>query len=124
MPFIQGGQTRADSPGKTIMTQNKAQKTEIRQRMAETGEPYNVARHAVERDRDEDSAVGDGTLGHGAVGDSAVGDSAVGDSAVGDSAVGDSAVGDSPRTARGSASRRSGCGPRRRACGSRGHGSA
>jgi hypothetical protein len=30
------------------MTSNKAQKTAIRQRMAETGEPYSVARHAVE----------------------------------------------------------------------------
>jgi hypothetical protein len=31
-----------------IMTKNKAQKSAIRQRMAETGEPYSVARHAVE----------------------------------------------------------------------------
>jgi hypothetical protein len=31
-----------------IMTQNKAQKAAIRQRMAETGEPYSVARHAVQ----------------------------------------------------------------------------
>ena len=30
------------------MTKNKAQKSAIRQRMAETGEPYSVARHAVE----------------------------------------------------------------------------
>jgi hypothetical protein len=30
-----------------IMTQNKAQKSVIRQRMAETGEPYSVARHAA-----------------------------------------------------------------------------
>jgi hypothetical protein len=30
------------------MTQNKAQKTAVRQRMAETGEPYSVARHVVE----------------------------------------------------------------------------
>ena len=30
------------------MTQNKAQKTAVRQRMAETGEPYSVARHMVE----------------------------------------------------------------------------
>jgi hypothetical protein len=29
------------------MTQNKAQKTAVRQRMAETGEPYSVARHMV-----------------------------------------------------------------------------
>ena len=31
------------------MTQDKARKAAIRQRMAETGEPYSVARHAVER---------------------------------------------------------------------------
>jgi hypothetical protein len=31
-----------------IMTQDKARKIAIRQRMAETGEPYSVARHAVE----------------------------------------------------------------------------
>jgi hypothetical protein len=30
-----------------IMTSNKSQKTDIRQRMSETGEPYSVARHAV-----------------------------------------------------------------------------
>jgi len=30
------------------MTQDKARKIAIRQRMAETGEPYSVARHAVE----------------------------------------------------------------------------
>jgi hypothetical protein len=30
------------------MTQDKARKFAIRQRMAETGEPYSVARHAVE----------------------------------------------------------------------------
>jgi len=30
-----------------IMTSNKAQKTAARQRMAQTGEPYSVARHAV-----------------------------------------------------------------------------
>ncbi len=29
------------------MTSNKSQKTDIRQRMSETGEPYSVARHAV-----------------------------------------------------------------------------
>ena len=40
------------------MTQNKAQKTSIRQRMAETGEPYSVARHAVEREQEE---AADGT---------------------------------------------------------------
>src|SRR5580698_6309659 len=30
------------------MTQHKAQKTAVRQRMSETGEPYSVARHKVE----------------------------------------------------------------------------
>lgn len=34
------------------MTQDKARKAATRQRMAETGEPYSVARHAVERDRE------------------------------------------------------------------------
>src|SRR5439155_12456651 len=33
-----------------IMTQDKARKTATRQRMAETGEPYSVARHAVENE--------------------------------------------------------------------------
>jgi DNA repair exonuclease SbcCD ATPase subunit len=33
------------------MTQNKAQKTATRQRMAETGEPYSVARHAIEAEQ-------------------------------------------------------------------------
>src|SRR4029077_20400215 len=50
MPFIHGGQTRADPPGEMIMTQDKARKTATRQRMAETGEPYSVARHAVENE--------------------------------------------------------------------------
>jgi hypothetical protein len=30
------------------MTRDKAQKTAIRQRMAQTGEPYSVARHVIE----------------------------------------------------------------------------
>src|SRR5260370_20107306 len=34
-------------------TQNKAQKIATRQRMAETGEPYSVARHEVEREHRE-----------------------------------------------------------------------
>jgi hypothetical protein len=50
MPFIHGGQTRADPPGEMIMTQDKAKKAAARQRMAETGEPYSVARHAVENE--------------------------------------------------------------------------
>jgi cell division septum initiation protein DivIVA len=33
------------------MTRNKAQKTATRQRMAETGEPYSVARHMIEDDQ-------------------------------------------------------------------------
>ena len=33
------------------MTRNKAQKTATRQRMAETGEPYSVARHVIEDDQ-------------------------------------------------------------------------
>ena len=41
-----------------IMTRNKAQKTAARQRMAETGEPYSVARHAIERDH-EGATAGD-----------------------------------------------------------------
>jgi hypothetical protein len=35
-----------------IMTQDKARKATIRQRMAETGEPYSVARHAVGREHE------------------------------------------------------------------------
>jgi hypothetical protein len=35
-----------------IMTQDKAWKAATRQRMAETGEPYSVARHAVEREHE------------------------------------------------------------------------
>jgi Asp-tRNA(Asn)/Glu-tRNA(Gln) amidotransferase A subunit family amidase len=35
-----------------IMTQDKARKAATRQRMAKTGEPYSVARHAVEREHD------------------------------------------------------------------------
>ncbi len=34
------------------MTQDKARKAATRQRMAETGEPYSVARHAVEREHE------------------------------------------------------------------------
>src|SRR4249920_2881982 len=33
-----------------IMTQDKARKAATRQRMAETGEPYSVARHAVQNE--------------------------------------------------------------------------
>ena len=38
------------------MTQDKARKAATRQRMAETGEPYSVARHAVEDEAAEGSA--------------------------------------------------------------------
>ena len=38
--------------GKTIMTQDKARKAAARQRMAETGEPYSVARRAVQDEHD------------------------------------------------------------------------
>ena len=34
------------------MTQDKARKAATRRRMAETGEPYSVARHAVEREHE------------------------------------------------------------------------
>jgi hypothetical protein len=55
-----------------IMTQNKAQKTHIRQRMAETGEPYSVARHAV-----ADGVVEDGVIEDSVVEDSVIEDYAV-----------------------------------------------
>ena len=44
------------------MTQDKARKTATRQRMAATGEPYSVARHAVENEHDipEDPAAAPG----------------------------------------------------------------
>ena len=38
------------------MTQDKARKAATRQRMAETGEPYSVARHAVETEAADQSA--------------------------------------------------------------------
>ena len=36
------------------MTADKARKSATRQRMAETGEPYSVARHAVQDEHDDD----------------------------------------------------------------------
>lgn len=48
--------------GKMIMTSNKAQKSAIRQRMSETGEPYSVARNAMlsrEQDADLDVVLAD-----------------------------------------------------------------
>src|SRR5208283_3670439 len=42
-----------------IMTEDKARKIATRQRMAETGEPYSVARHAVEREQAEDQPAPD-----------------------------------------------------------------
>src|SRR5207344_2173259 len=59
MPFTHGGQTRADPPGEMIMTQDKARKTATRQRMAKTGEPYSVARHAVENQAGAQSTADD-----------------------------------------------------------------
>jgi hypothetical protein len=41
------------------MTQHKARKIAIRQRMAETGEPYSVARHAVQDEPDAPEDVRD-----------------------------------------------------------------
>ena len=41
------------------MTEDKARKIATRQRMAETGEPYSVARHAVEREHSEAEAAPD-----------------------------------------------------------------
>jgi hypothetical protein len=49
-----------------IMTQDKARKAATRQRMAETGEPYSVARHAV-----EDEAAEGGASENSAAGSSA-----------------------------------------------------
>ena len=49
-----------------IMTQDKARKTATRQRMAETGEPYSVARHAVESEYAEDEAAPDSSVPEGA----------------------------------------------------------
>ena len=40
-----------------IMTQDKARKAATRQRMAETGEPYSVARHAVENEAGDQSVA-------------------------------------------------------------------
>ena len=48
------------------MTQDKARKIATRQRMAETGEPYSVARHAVESEHSEDEAAPDGISRDGA----------------------------------------------------------
>ena len=46
------------------MTSNKAQKTAARQRMAQTGEPYSVARRAVSAgDPEPDAAQGPGATG-------------------------------------------------------------
>src|SRR2546430_13945366 len=47
------GQTRQEE---MIMTQDKARKAATRQRMAETGEPYSVARHAVARGQERAAA--------------------------------------------------------------------
>src|SRR5580704_16076937 len=73
-------------PEEMIMTQDKARKIATRQRMAETGEPYSVARHAVESEYSEaavDSAPGDGAPGDGAPGDGAAGNGDAGGGAGG-----------------------------------------
>jgi hypothetical protein len=49
-----------------IMTQDKAWKAATRQRMAETGEPYSVARHAVEREHEGGTAEDPLGAGRGA----------------------------------------------------------
>ena len=46
--YIQAGRRGPTRQEDMIMTQNKAQKSVIRQRMAETGEPYSVARRSVQ----------------------------------------------------------------------------
>src|SRR5579859_4983580 len=45
----------------TIMTEDKARKIATRQRMAETGEPYSVARRAVEDEHDAAEDLRDST---------------------------------------------------------------
>ena len=47
MPSSMAGRRGPTRWEEMIMTQDKARKTATRQRMAETGEPYSVARHAV-----------------------------------------------------------------------------
>lgn len=49
-----------------IMTQDKARKAATRQRMAETGEPYSVARHAVAREHEGAAAEDPLSAGWGA----------------------------------------------------------
>jgi hypothetical protein len=49
-----------------IMTQDKARKAATRQRMAETGEPYSVARQAVEREHEGATAEDPISSGRGA----------------------------------------------------------
>jgi hypothetical protein len=49
------------------MTENKARKTAARQRMAHTGEPYSVARRAVQ-DQEQDPEPADGATGQAATG--------------------------------------------------------
>ena len=61
-----GGQTRADPPWRLTMTSNKAQKIAARQRMAQTGEPYSVARRAVSAgDPEPDATEAPGAAGAG-----------------------------------------------------------
>jgi hypothetical protein len=49
-----------------IMTQDRARKAATRQRMAQTGEPYSVARHAVERAHEGAAAEDPLSAGRGA----------------------------------------------------------
>jgi hypothetical protein len=64
MDAYHGEQTRAVSPGKeTTMTEDKARKIAARQRMAETGEPYSVARHAVEEEHATPAGPPEGVAG-------------------------------------------------------------
>ena len=59
MPSSMAGRRGPTRWEEMIMTQDKARKTATRQRMAETGEPYSVARHAVGNEAGEESAVDD-----------------------------------------------------------------
>ena len=42
-----GGQSRAAPPGRVIVTHDKARKSAVRRRMAQTGETYSAARRGV-----------------------------------------------------------------------------
>ena len=61
MHFTMAGRRGPTRREEIIMTENKAQKSAIRQRMAATGEPYSVARREVEREHSGDEADPDST---------------------------------------------------------------